>query len=80
MIKKKTTQEKVMFTRQEEFEVLKLIIDKFLWLGVVGIAVGLFYVYNPGYDPQIGLLFTLTGAIITFILTAVFMRNINVKK
>lgn len=79
MIKTRKDKKKVLLTRQEEFAIFHLIIDKFMWLGVAGIAVGLFYVFNPTLNPEVGLLFTLTGATISFILTSIAMKNIYMK-
>ena len=71
---------KIRLTRQEEFEILKLILDKFLWLGTIGLGVGLFLLLNTNYDNQLGLLITLIGALILMLFTAILAKEIHIQR
>lgn len=63
-------------TRQEEFDILKLILDKFLWLGVGIMAYGFFLVLNPiQYNIGLGLLVMLGGAVLLIIFMNLLMRQ-----
>jgi hypothetical protein len=54
----------------EEFEVMKLVLDKFLWLGIAFVGWGLFTVMTSDFTS--GMYFIITGAII-FIIFAAFV-------
>ena len=78
MLKKK--EDKLLLTRDEEFQLMKLVLDKFLWLGTAGMAVGLYMILNPSYNENTGLLILLTGALILLLFTAVIMRNFHIHR
>ena len=71
---------KLRLTRDEEFQILKLILDKFLWLGTIGMGVGLFMLLQPSQDNMLGLLITLIGALILMMFTAIIAREIHVQR
>ncbi|MBR9677297.1 hypothetical protein GOV04_04090 [Candidatus Woesearchaeota archaeon] len=41
---------KKTLTQQQEFEILKLVLDKFLWLGFVIMAFGLWQLFSLGFE------------------------------
>jgi len=67
-------------TRQEEFDILKLILDKFLWLGVLIMAYGFYRLVSASEDIVFGLAVMVGGAILLFIFMAILMREYNFMK
>ena len=62
-------------TRQEEFDILKLVLDKFLLLGVFLLAYGLFKIIEQSTSFLIGIAVLLGGVAILVILTAILVRE-----
>jgi len=59
-----------------EFEIMKLVLDKFLWLGFGIMAFGL---YKMFYDTlQTGLTWIVAGAIILFLFTWIIVKQYEV--
>lgn len=77
MLRKKN--DKLRLTREEEFELLKLIFDKFLWLGTIGLAVGT-YMLLTSENVWFGLLITFIGAMILMLFTAIVMREFHLHR
>lgn len=60
----------------QEFEVMKLVLDKFLWLGFGIMAYGLYQMY---YDTiQVGLSWMVAGAVILFLFTWIIVKQYEV--
>ncbi len=78
MISKKNI--KMNLSRDEEFQILKIILDKFLWLGTAGMGVGIYMILNPTHNLNVGLTILLTGAIIMFLFTATIMKNLHFQR
>ncbi|RMD58294.1 hypothetical protein D6825_01340 [Candidatus Woesearchaeota archaeon] len=49
----------------EEFEIMKLVLDKFLWLGTVLLGVGLYFSITS--DAQTGMWYILSGALVMIV-------------
>lgn len=62
-------------TRQEEFDILKIVIDKFLLLGVLLLAYGLFVIINNNTQFAVGLSILIGGVILMIILCIIFVRE-----
>ena len=63
--------EKKKLTRQEEFEILKLVLDKFLW---IGFAIMIFGLYRTLHDSSIGLgLWIMAGGALILVLLMVML-------
>ena len=62
-------------TRQEEFDVLKIVIDKFLLLGVFLLAYGLISIIDSSTNYLIGLSVLLSGVILLVILTVILVKE-----
>ena len=72
---------KLVLTREEEFKILELILDKFLWLATFGLAFGLFIIINPSYmNNNLGLLVLLTGAFLFLLFTGIIMREVKMHR
>ena len=67
-------------TRQEEFDILKLILDKFLWLGVLIMAYGFWRMISISQDIWFGLAVMLGGAILLLIFMWVLVREYHFMK
>ena len=58
-------------TASEEFEIMKLVIDKFLWLGFIIMAFGLNQVLNNAMNTGIYYLLAGAGILIVFLIIIV---------
>ena len=67
--------QKKKLTRQEEFDIMKLVLDKFLWLGVAIIAYGFYEMITVTESLSQGLAILLSGAIILIILMILIVRE-----
>jgi uncharacterized membrane protein YjjP (DUF1212 family) len=70
---------KKRLTQTEEFEILKLVFDKFLWLGVGILAYG-FYSLVTGKFIQEGISFVIAGAIILILFIWMLVREYEILK
>ena len=64
-------------THEEEFEIMKLVLDKFLWLGVGIMAFGFYKLVTLTEDLTYGLLLLGAGAIILIIFITLLVREYN---
>jgi hypothetical protein len=62
-------------TRQEEFDVLKIVIDKFLLLGVFLLAFGLYNIISSSTSMILGLAVMLGGVVLLIILSVILIRE-----
>jgi len=62
-------------TRQEEFDVLKIVIDKFLLLGVFLLGYGLFKIIESSQEFAVGLAVIIGGVLLLIILTIILVRE-----
>lgn len=63
-------------TRQEEFDIMRMILDKFLWLGVLLMAYGFYLVLNPlRMNVSMGLLVMLGGAVLLIVFMQILMKE-----
>ena len=63
-------------SEQQEFEIMKLVLDKFLWLGFGIMAFGLYQMFMNGV--QIGLSWMVSGAVILLIFTWIIVKEYEV--
>jgi hypothetical protein len=62
-------------TRQEEFDILKLVIDKFLLLSVFLLALGLYNIIQASTSFIWGLVVMLGGVVLLILLTVILVRE-----
>jgi hypothetical protein len=64
-------------TRQEEFSIMALILDKFLWMGVGIMGYGFWLVLNPFQQANVGmgLLVMLGGAVLLIVFMRILMKE-----
>ena len=63
-------------SEQHEFEIMKMVLDKFLWLGFGIMAYGLYLMFNSTL--QIGLSWMISGAIILLLFTWIIVKEYEV--
>ena len=66
-------------SEQQEFEIMKLVLDKFLWLGFGIMAFGL-YTLSSTQSIPIGLSWIVAGAIILLLFTWIIVKEYEVIK
>ncbi len=64
-------------THDEEFQMMKMVLDKFLWLGVGIMAYGFYQMITLTENLIYGLAVLAAGAIILMIFVAILMREYN---
>ncbi|HYD03077.1 MAG TPA: hypothetical protein VEC16_02150 [Alphaproteobacteria bacterium] len=62
-------------TRQEEFDILKIVIDKFLLLGVFLLAYGMFKIIESSTSILLGLSVMMGGVVVLIILTVILVKE-----
>ena len=67
-------------TRQEEFEILKLVLDKFLWLGVLLMAYGFYLIVNMSDNLVYGLSVLGVGGVLLLLFVWILMKEYNYAK
>lgn len=65
-------------THQEEFEILKLVLDKFLWLGFGIMALGLYRMFMG--ETVTGFYIMIPGAVVLIIFLALLIREYEIKR
>lgn len=60
----------------QEFEIMKMVLDKFLWLGFGIMAYGLYLMFQD--TVQIGLSWIVAGAVILFIFTWIIVKEYEI--
>ena len=69
---------KKRLTDAQEFEVLKLVLDKFLWLGFGIMFYGLYLTFSDVL--QVGLAWIIAGAVILFIFSWIVVKEYEIIK
>lgn len=70
---------KKRMSQVQEFEIMKLVLDKFLWLGFGIMAFGLYNMLSGENVPD-GLYYMIAGAVVLFILLIIIVREYEVFK
>jgi hypothetical protein len=71
---------KKRLTKSEEFEIMKLVLDKFLWIGVIIMGYGFYKLVAMTDTIWIGFSIMLAGAIILLIFMAILLREYEFMK
>jgi hypothetical protein len=69
---------KKRLTIDQEFQIMKLVLDKFLWLGTIMMAFGLYRIYNA--DVTQGIIWIVTGAIVLIIFMILIVKEFEIIK
>ncbi len=78
MIKRKGN--KLHLSKEEEFEILKMVLDKFLWIGTISLMAGVYLLLRPDSEVGLGLLVTLIGATLLLMFTSIITKQFNYSK
>jgi hypothetical protein len=70
---------KKRLTQQQEFEVMKLVLDKFLWMGAIIIAYGGWILAIKRQVPE-GISWIVAGALILIIFMVLIVREYEIVK
>ena len=76
----KKRKQKISLTHDEEFQLFKLVIDKYLWLGTIGIIAGIYMLLNKNVDWGLGALILLVSITILLMFTSIMLRHFDFKK
>lgn len=72
---------KKRMTRQEEFEVMKMVLDKFLWFGMVILAFGFYkIIFSRPQDLWFSLSVLVAGAILLVLFMILVLRHYEYSK
>lgn len=71
---------KLRLSRDEEFEILKLVFDKFLWIGTIVSLYGLYLLFDSSAAPSEGLIAIGIGAFFLFLFTSIVAGTIHIPK
>ena len=63
-------------SEQQEFDIMKMVLDKFLWLGFGIMAYGLYQMYNATIP--LGLSWMIAGAVILLIFTWIIVKEYEI--
>ena len=63
-------------TEQQEFEIMKLVLDKFLWVGVALMAIGIYFMLTK--TVQDGIYFLLSGVIIMILFAWIIVKEFEI--
>ena len=69
---------KKRLTAQQEFEIMKLVLDKFLLLGFIIMAYGLYQIFNAGIP--IGVTWIVSGAIVLILFMVIIVKEYEIIK
>lgn len=69
---------KKRLTREEEFQIMKLILDKFLWLGFGVMVYGLYRMVTANITS--GIAWMITGAIVLVLFMVIMVREYEIIK
>lgn len=68
--------QKRRLTISEEFEILKLVLDKFLWLGFIIMAFGLYSIFNGDFTG--GITWIVIGAIVLLLFIVIIVKEFEI--
>jgi hypothetical protein len=69
---------KKRLTTQQEFEIMKLVLDKFLLLGFIIMAYGLYQIFKAGVG--IGITWIVSGAIVLILFMLIIVKEYEIIK
>ena len=67
---------KKRLSQQQEFDIMKLVLDKFLWLGFIIMAYGLWQMFNATI--QEGLMWMIVGTIVLILFLVLVVKEYEV--
>ena len=67
-------------TKTEEFEIMKLVLDKFLWVGVFILGLGFYKLVAGTDDMAFAFLIMLAGVIVLLVFSIIIIREYEFMK
>ena len=71
---------KKKLTENQEFEILKLVLDKFLWLGFAIIAFGLYAIVSGSWETFDGFAFMVAGVLVLVLFMVLLVKEFEIHK
>jgi len=71
---------KKRLTRQEEFELMKIIIDKFLWVGIIITLIGIYRIISGIGTLGYNIIVVIIGAIVMLLFNYLLLREFEYSK
>lgn len=71
---------KKQLTNQQEFEIMKLVLDKFLWVGVAIMVLGLYTLVSHSQSTVQGFFYMVGGAIVLLLFMILLVKEYEVFK
>ena len=71
---------KRVITKEQEFEILKMVLDKFLWMGVLIMAYGFYRIVSISESFWYGFSILLAGALLMLLFTWILVKEYNYAK
>ena len=69
---------KKRLSQQQEFEIMKIVLDKFIWLGIIIMAYGLYTMFNGVVS--VGFTWMIIGAIVLILFMMLIVKEYEVLK
>ncbi|MBI5390473.1 hypothetical protein HZB02_03220 [Candidatus Woesearchaeota archaeon] len=70
---------KKRLTVDQEFQIMKLVLDKFLWVGILIMLYGLYMMVNAGQDAVVrGLSYMLAGAAVLVLFMFIIIKEYEI--
>lgn len=67
---------KKRLTDQQEFEIMKMVLDKFLWLGFIVMAYGMYQMFNSTI--AVGITWLAAGAVLLILFVVMIVKEYEV--
>ncbi|HLD07076.1 MAG TPA: hypothetical protein VJC16_06120 [Candidatus Nanoarchaeia archaeon] len=69
---------KKRLSRQQEFEIMKMVLDKFLWLGTVILGIGMYKVIVNDVENSLGMF--IAGVVVLIIFVILLVREYEITR
>lgn len=70
---------KKTLTKDQEFDIMKLVLDKFLWIGTIILLFGLYKIF-AGVDVVKAVMIMIAGIVVLMLFMTLLIREFEVKK
>ena len=67
---------KKRMTEQQEFEIMKLVLDKFLWIGIILMFIGIYFMFTKTLTD--GIYFMITGIVIMILFAWIIVKEFEI--
>lgn len=67
-------------SKEQEFDIMKLVLDKFLWIGVIIMGFGFYKIITLSQDFWYGFSVLIAGAVVMFLFTWLLVKEYHFMK